>query len=166
MRLLCPWDSPGKNIGVGCQFLLQRIFLTQELNLGLPYCRQIWASSNLVVAVLVESLSHVWLSATPWTAAHEAPLSFTISHSLLKFMYIELVMPSNHLILCLSLLLLPSIFPGIRVECLKRTESGGRMNFLSVWLFSLDISLLLISETGPLCSQTFRLKLEVRASVL
>ena len=51
----------------------------------------------------------------PWTAAHQAPLSFTISQSLLKLMFIESVMPSNHLILCLPLPLLPSVFPSIRV---------------------------------------------------
>ena len=58
-------------------------------------------------------LSHVRLFATPWTAALQASLSFTISWSLLKLMSIESVMPSNHLILCHSLLLLPSIFPSI-----------------------------------------------------
>ena len=63
---------------------------------------------------VVESLSHVWLFMTPWTAACQAPLS-TISRSLLKLMSIELVMLSNHLILCLLLLLLHSIFPSIRV---------------------------------------------------
>ena len=62
----------------------------------------------------VQSLSRVWLFVTPWTAARQASLSITNSWSLLKFMYIELVMPSNCLILCL-LLLLPSIFPSIRV---------------------------------------------------
>ena len=60
-------------------------------------------------------LSHVWHFVTPWTAAHQAPLSSAVSQSLLKFMSIELVMPSNHLILCYSLLFLPSIFPSIRV---------------------------------------------------
>ena len=60
------------------------------------------------------SLSHVRLFATPWTAAHQASLSFTISRSLLKVMSIESPMPSNHLILCRPLLL-PSIFPSIRV---------------------------------------------------
>ena len=60
-------------------------------------------------------LNHVQLFATPWNAAHQASLSFTISQSLLKLMSMELVMPSNHIILCLSLLLLPSIFPSIRV---------------------------------------------------
>ena len=63
----------------------------------------------------VQSLSHVWLFATPWTTAHQASLSITNSRSLLKLMSIELVMPSNHLILCHPLLLLPSICPSIRV---------------------------------------------------
>ena len=63
----------------------------------------------------VQSLSRVRLFATPWTAAHQASLSITISRSLLKLMSIELVVPSNHLILCHPLFLLPSIFPIIRV---------------------------------------------------
>ena len=63
----------------------------------------------------VQLLSHVQLLATPWTAAHQASLSITNSQSLLKLMSIELVMPSNHLILCRPLILLPSIFPNTRV---------------------------------------------------
>ena len=63
----------------------------------------------------VQSLSRVRLFATPWTAAHQASLSITNSRSLLKFMSIESVMPSNHLILCHPLLLPPSIFPSITV---------------------------------------------------
>ena len=64
----------------------------------------------------VQSLSHVELFVTtPWTVAHQASLSITNSWSLLKLMSIESVMPSNHLILCCPLLLLPSIFPSIRV---------------------------------------------------
>ena len=62
----------------------------------------------------VQLLSRVQLFATPWTAAHQASLSFTISKSLLKLMSIQLVMPTNHLILCHPLLL-PSVFPSIRV---------------------------------------------------
>ena len=65
--------------------------------------------------VVVLSLTHVWLLATPWTAARQASLSFTISQNLLKLMSIESVVPSNRLILCLPLLLLPSILPSIRV---------------------------------------------------
>ena len=63
----------------------------------------------------VQSLSRVQLFVTPWTVAHQASLSITNSRSLLKLMAIELVMPSNHLILCPLLLLLPSILPSIRV---------------------------------------------------
>ena len=66
-------------------------------------------------AVTVQPLSHVQLSVTPWTAARQASLSFTVSRSLLKLMPIESVMPSNRPILCRPLLLLPSIFPSIRV---------------------------------------------------
>ena len=63
----------------------------------------------------MQLLSHVQLFVTPWTAAHQASLSITNAWSLLKLMSIESVMPSNHLILCCPLLLLPSIFPSIRV---------------------------------------------------
>ena len=68
----------------------------------------------IFVFAVVQSLSRVWLFATPQTAAHQASLPFTISQSLLKLMSIELMMPSNHPILCLPLLLLPSIFPSIK----------------------------------------------------
>ena len=72
--------------------------------------------SNTTVQVSsVQSLSHVRLFVTPWTTAHQASLSITNSQSLLKLMFIESVMPSNHLILCHLFLLLPSIFPSIRV---------------------------------------------------
>ena len=71
-----------------------------------------WSQCSLFV---VQSLSHVLLFGTPWTAAHQAPLSSTISQSLLKFISIESVMPSNHLLLCRPLLLLPTIFPSIRI---------------------------------------------------
>ena len=64
---------------------------------------------------VVQSLSHVWLFVTPWTAACQASLSITNNQSLLKFMSIEPVMLSNHIILCHPILLLPSIFPSIRV---------------------------------------------------
>ena len=70
---------------------------------------------GFLIAAVVQSLSRVWLFVSPWTAALQASLSFTISQSLLKLMPIESVKPSNHLILCHPLLLLPSIFPSIRV---------------------------------------------------
>ena len=65
--------------------------------------------------IVVQSFSCVWLFATPWCAACQVSLSFTISWSLLKLMPIELVMPSNHFILCHPLPLLPSIFPSIKI---------------------------------------------------
>ena len=85
----------------------------------------------------VQSLSHFWLFATPWTAAHQASLSITNSQSLLKLMSIESVMPSNYLILCHPLLLLPSIFPSIRVFS---NESVLRIRWPKYWRFSLNIS--------------------------
>ena len=65
--------------------------------------------------VVAQSLSHIRLFVTPWTVPHQASLSFTDTQSSLKLMSIESVMPSNHLVLCHPLLLLPSIFPSIRV---------------------------------------------------
>ena len=73
----------------------------------------------------VQSLSHIWLFATPWIAAHRASLSITNSWSLHKLMSIESVMPSNHLILCRPLLLLPSIFPCIRVFSMSQLFPWG-----------------------------------------
>ena len=67
------------------------------------------------VSQSVQLFSHVRLFVTPWTAAHQASLSINSSQSLLKLMSIESVIPSNHLILCCPLLLLPSVFPSIRV---------------------------------------------------
>ena len=69
----------------------------------------------MCIVVGVQLLSPIWLFETPWTAACQSPLSFTVSQNLLKFMSTEFMMLSNHLILCHSLLLLPSIFPNIMV---------------------------------------------------
>ena len=85
----------------------------------------------------VQSLSHVRLFATPWTAAGQASLSIANSQSLLKLMSIELVMPSNHLILCRPLLPLPPIPPSIRVFS---NESTLRMRWPKYWSFSFSIS--------------------------
>ena len=74
---------------------------------------------------------------TPWTAALQASLSFTVSWSLLKLMSIESVMPSNHLILCLPLLLLPSVFPSFRVFS---NESALCIRLPKYWSFSFSIS--------------------------
>ena len=85
----------------------------------------------------VQSLRHVWLFATPWTAASQASLSITNSQSLLKLMSIESVMPSSHLILCGRLLLPPSIFPNIRVSS---NESVLHIRWPKYWSFSFSIS--------------------------
>ena len=85
----------------------------------------------------VQSLSCVTPFATPWTAARQASLSITNSQSLFKLMSIELVMPSNHLILCRPLLLLPSIFPSIRVFS---NESVLHIRWSKYWSFSFNIS--------------------------
>ena len=73
------------------------------------------AASFILVVVVVQTISYVPLFVMPWTAACQTSPSFTISQWSLKFVYIESVMPSNHLILCRPLLLLPSVFPSIRV---------------------------------------------------
>ena len=85
----------------------------------------------------VQSLSRVQLVVTPWTAARHASLSFTISRSLLKLMSIELGMPSNHLVLCCPLLLLPSIFPSTRVFS---NDLASHIRWLKYWPFSFSIS--------------------------
>ena len=85
----------------------------------------------------VQSLSCVLLFVTPWTTACQASLSITNSQSLLRLMSIQLVMPSNHLILCCPLFLLPSIFSSIRVF---PNESLPRMRWPKYWSFSFSIS--------------------------
>ena len=87
--------------------------------------------------IIVQLLSHVWFFVTPWTAACQAYLSFTFSWSLCKLMSIELVMPSKHLIFYCPLLLLSSIFPGIRVFS---NESALQIRWPKYWNFSFSIS--------------------------
>ena len=88
--------------------------------------------------VVVQLLSGVQFFATPWTAAHQASLSFTLSQCLLKLKSIESLMPSNHLILSHPLLLLPSIFPRIRVFS---NESALHIRWPTCWSFSFSICL-------------------------
>ena len=106
-RLLCLWDFPGKSTGVGC------------------YC------------LLRQSLSHVQIFVTPWSAAHQDSLSIANSWSLLKLMSIKSVMPSSHLILCCPLLLPPSIFPSIKVFS---SELALCIRWPKYWSFSFYIS--------------------------
>ena len=91
----------------------------------------------LIIFSSVQLLSHVWLFAIPWTAAHQASLSITNSHSLLKVMSIESVMPSSHLILCHPFLFLPSIFPSIRVF---PNESVLHIRWPKYWRFIFNIN--------------------------
>ena len=90
------------------------------------------------IFVVVQSIIHVRLFATPWSAASQVPLSSTISLSLRKLMFTELVMPSNHFVLCCPLLLLPSIFPSIRVFS---NESVLHIRWPKYWSFSFSNSL-------------------------
>ena len=153
-RLPYPWDSPGKNTGVGCHFLLQCMKVKSESEvaqscptLSNPMdCSLIGSSVHGIFQARVlewgaiafsesqyssvQLLSHVRLFATPWTAAHQASLSITNSQSLLKLMSIESVKPLNHLILCCPLLLLHSIFPSLRVFS---NESVLRIRWPKYW---------------------------------
>ena len=112
-------------------------------------------SSTIPLLSVVQSLSHVWLFATPWTSACQPSLSFTISRSLLKLMSIELVMSSNHLILCCPLLL-SSIFPSIRMmgnHLMSQLFASGALSIVllkvtqSIELFN-SASLLLVNIQG------------------
>ena len=108
----------------------------------------------------VQSLSHVWLFATPWTTARQACLSITNFQSLLKLMSIQSVMPSNHLILCCPLLLLPSIFPSIRVFsnesvlCIQSIRvlylTTGKTMALTRWTFVGKVMSLLLNMLSRL----------------
>ena len=101
----------------------------------------VWMSLILLKILIkqssIQSLSCVQLFVNPWTAIHQASLSITNSWSLLKLMFIESLMPSNHLILCHPILLLPSVFPGIRVFS---NESALHIRWPKHWSFSFNIS--------------------------
>ena len=145
--------SDSANLWTGaCQAPLSVEFSRQESWSGLPFPSAgdlpdpgIESGSPALAAgflttapsVAVQSLSRVLLFVTPWTAAHQASLSFTVSWNLLKLMSIELVMPFNHLILCRPLLLLPSVFPSIRVFS---NESVLHIRWPKYWSFSFSIS--------------------------
>ena len=89
-----------------------------------------------IFVLVVQLLSHVWLFVTPWTAAYQASLSFTVSQSLFKFMSIESVVQSDHFILCCALLLLLSIFPSIGFFS---SESALHITWPKYWSFSFSI---------------------------
>ena len=109
-----PWS--GGTVAMILVFLNVEFKATFSLS-SFTFIKRLFSSSSLSVIMVssVQSHSHVWLFVTPWTAAHQAFLSITNSRSFIKLMSMESVMLSNHLILCHPFLLLPSIFPSIRV---------------------------------------------------
>ena len=108
--------------------------LSSDMCLGMVFLGH-RVTRRLTLFSSVQSLSRVQLFATPWTAARQASLSITNSQSLLKLMSIKSVMPSNHLILCHPLLLLPSTFPSIRVFS---NESVHRIRWPKYWSFGIS----------------------------
>ena len=138
--LLLKYCFMDKTIIVCCRY--HRCGNGKRIYLSMQETQQTWVhflggKYPLEVVVVVQSLSHVRLFATPRTATHQASLSFTISLRLLKLMSIESVMPSNHLILCHPLLLLSSIFPSIRAFSNK---SALCVKWPKYWSFKFSIS--------------------------
>ena len=148
---------------VGVYYMVFKVWSVTWVCLSVSYsqkhflcCKKRWEQEGMTdpqkqvtysCIIVVQLPSRVWLFATPWTAAHEAPLSITNFWSLLKFMSIELVMPSNHLILCRPLLLLPSIFPSIQVFSMswlfisggQSVGSSAPIQYQSFqWIFRID----------------------------
>ena len=121
-----------------CLFIVQLIEIQVLSTFWLLWMALLLVSCyNIAVAVDSQLLSRVWLFSTPWTEACQASLSINNSWSLLKLMSIESVKPSNHLILCRPLLLLPSIFPSIRD---LSNESVLHISWPRYWSFSYSIS--------------------------
>ena len=119
-----------------CPWVLTVAELLSTAPESVQFC--LWMEEeNVGFVIVVQSQSRIRLFVTPWTAAHQASLSSTISWSLLKLMSIESMTPSNHLILCRHLLLLPSVFPSIRVFS---SESALHIKWPKYWSFSLSIS--------------------------
>ena len=134
-------DTLEKGMATHSSILTWRIPWTEEpdglYSMGSQRVRRDWvtnthAKQNIYFSS-VQSLSRVRLFATPWTVAYQASLSITNSWSLPKLMFIESVMPSNHLIFCHPILLSPSIFPSIRVFS---NESALHIRWIMYWNFS------------------------------
>ena len=134
MVLWIPTRSSRTNSNKRCPFQHKGLKGKSRKSRDTQNSRQVWPWS---AKLLLFSRSVVSDSATPWTAAHQVSLSFTISCHLLKLMSIELMMPSNHLILCCPLLLRSSIIPSIRVFS---NESALRIRWPKYWSFSFSIS--------------------------
>ena len=147
VQLPHPYMTTGKTIALTRRTFAGKVMsllfsmLSRFVIAFLPRSKHLWISwmqsPSAVIFNSVQSLSHVWLFATPWIAAHQPSLSITNSWSLLKLMSIESVMPSYHLILCRPLLLLLSIYPSIRVFS---NESVLHMRWPKYWSFNFNIS--------------------------
>ena len=132
----CTLGWMAREIRLSRDFFVQRLVLWHEAALSLKLLKSACREDSKAVPVSsVQLLSRVWLFVTPWTAAHQASLS-TNSRSSLKLLTIKSVKPSNHLILCHPLLLLPSIFPSIRVFS---NESALCIKCPKYWSFSFSI---------------------------
>ena len=135
------WFSAPPNWGLQTRFFLNVFKLGDEVSSGPKPLLQPLGLRRFIAPPpqlwLVFSRCHLQLFVTPWTAAHQASLSLTISQSLLRLMSIVSLMSSNHLILCHPLLLLPSIFPSIRVFS---SESALHIRGLKYWSFNFSIS--------------------------
>ena len=137
-RAMLEKSSSNPQSGLGLQISLGLYILTPHLTSVLLACKfpsSPFQGYSCLDHLVIQLLSHVWLFVTPQTAAFQAPLSFTISQTLLKFMSIELVMLSNHLILCHPFLLLPSILPSIKVF---PNDLALRIRWPKYWSFSLS----------------------------
>ena len=121
----CPWPQK-KNLSL----MWGSILYCQFYIYCCSHLQKTWDAVERIRESHIQSLSRVWLFATPWTAARQAPLSFTISWNLLKVISIESVRLSNHLLFCLLLLLLSSIFPSIRVFS---SESALHIKWPKYW---------------------------------
>ena len=133
--LYSPWNSPGQNTGVGSLSLLRWSSQPRDQTLVSHIAGRFFTSWAIFSSV--QSLSRVWIFATPWIVALQASLSITNSQNSHKLMSIESVIPSSHLILCRPLLLLPPIPPSIRVIS---NESTLHMRWPKYWSFSFSIS--------------------------
>ena len=137
---LTPWHIPWENCNwkslMYPSVLCSTMYNSQDMQSTLKSIER-WMGKEVVISQSIQSLSCVWLFVTPWTAASQASLPNRNSQSLLKLMSIELVMPSNRLNLCHPLLLLPSIFPSIRVFS---NESVLCIRWPRYWSFSFSIS--------------------------
>ena len=121
----------------------QQFFSTQASLWSSSYIHSWLLKNHLLMSlihslIVVQSLSHGQLFATPWTAAHQASLAFIVSQGLLKLMSIESVMPPSHLVSCHSLLLMPSVFPSI--GSFQNDESVLHIRWPKYWSFSFSIN--------------------------